>query len=99
MSSSILKGSWVSGKRSALIPLDVSLSELTGRVNDLLCQNTTSGRFITFFWGILDVRRRTLNYVSAGHNPPFLLRADGAVERLELGGLILGVMKSPLPYE
>lgn len=83
----------------ALIPLDVTLSELTGRVNDLLCENTTSGRFITFFWGVLDAEHHTLRYVSAGHNPPFLLHRDGSMERLEQGGLILGVMKTLKQYD
>jgi sigma-B regulation protein RsbU (phosphoserine phosphatase) len=83
----------------ALVPLDLSLSELTKRVNDLLCENTGNDRFITFFWGILDAREKVMRYVSAGHNPPFLLRAGGAVERLDKGGLILGVMKTLVPYE
>ncbi|PSQ93452.1 MAG: protein serine phosphatase [Bacteroidetes bacterium SW_4_67_19] len=34
----------------------------------------------------------TLDYVNAGHNPPMLLRAGGELERLETGGLLLGVM-------
>lgn len=83
----------------ALVPLGLPLSELTTRVNDLLCENTGYDRFITFFWGILDTRRSTLNYVSAGHNPPFLFRKSGKVERLEKGGLILGIMKTAAPYE
>jgi sigma-B regulation protein RsbU (phosphoserine phosphatase) len=83
----------------ALVSPDASLGELTGRVNDLLCDNTTSGRFITFFWGILDPGSRTLRYVSAGHNPPYLLHANGKIERLEAGGLILGVLKTAIPYE
>lgn len=35
---------------------------------------------------------RILRYISAGHNPPVLRRASGAIERLEAGGLPLGVM-------
>ncbi len=83
----------------ALIPLGLSLTELTKRVNDLMCSNTTSGRFITFFWGIIDAASRTFRYVSAGHNPPMLFRANGPVDRLGKGGLILGVMKSVVPYD
>jgi sigma-B regulation protein RsbU (phosphoserine phosphatase) len=83
----------------ALISPDASLAELTGRVNDLLCDNTTSGRFITFFWGILDAARHSLRYVSGGHNPPYVLHAGGRIERLEAGGLILGVLKTTIPYD
>jgi sigma-B regulation protein RsbU (phosphoserine phosphatase) len=32
-----------------------------------------------------------LEYVNAGHPAPMLLRADGRLERLEVGGLILGI--------
>ncbi|HUL43799.1 MAG TPA: SpoIIE family protein phosphatase [Bacteroidota bacterium] len=82
----------------ALVPLGLPLGELTRRVNDLICENTGLDRFITFFWGILDVGKSTFQYSSAGHNPPFLLRADGRMERLEEGGLILGIMKAATAY-
>jgi sigma-B regulation protein RsbU (phosphoserine phosphatase) len=83
----------------ALVPLGLSLAELTGRVNDLMTQNTTQGRFITFFWGILDPETGIFTYVNAGHNPPFFCRADGSIELLEEGGLILGVMPTTRPYD
>jgi sigma-B regulation protein RsbU (phosphoserine phosphatase) len=83
----------------ALVPIGLSLGELTRRVNDLICDNTTSGRFITFFWMILDAKSRTLRYVNAGHNPPILFRGNGDVERLHSGGIILGIIKSADPYE
>ena len=83
----------------ALVPLELPLSELTRRVNDLICENTGLDRFITFFWGILDPVSHRLNYVSAGHNPPILLRSGGTIERLDKGGIILGIMKTAAPYE
>ncbi len=83
----------------ALVPLRLGLAELTSRVNDLMCQNTGGTKFVTFFWGIIDVDAMTLTYVNAGHNHPYLLRSDGAVERLEKGGMILGVLPSMMPYE
>jgi len=83
----------------ALVPLGLSLSDLTARVNDLICENTGTDRFITFFWGILDAKLHTMTYVSAGHNPPFLFHAGGAVERLDKGGIILGIMKATVPYQ
>ena len=33
-------------------------------------------------------------YANAGHNPPLVARADGRVERLEGGGLIMGILAS-----
>ncbi|MCI0564903.1 MAG: PP2C family protein-serine/threonine phosphatase, partial [Nitrososphaera sp.] len=83
----------------ALTPMGLSLPETTARINDLTSKNTSSGRFITFFWGSLDVPTRVFRYVNAGHNFPFLLRANGTLERLEVGGIILGMMPTMVPYE
>ena len=82
----------------ALVPLGLSLSELTKRVNDLIYENTSNGRFITFFWGILDTEAMIFKYVNAGHNPPILVHADGSLELLEKGGMILGIMNSGISY-
>lgn len=83
----------------ALVPLNLSLSELTERVNNLMCENTGGNKFVTFFWGFVDTETITLNYVNAGHNYPYLIHADGSIERLDKGGMILGVMKTMMPYE
>jgi sigma-B regulation protein RsbU (phosphoserine phosphatase) len=83
----------------ALVPLGFPLDELTGRVNDLMCENTGGSKFVTFFWGILDASRRTLRYVNAGHNYPVLFKGNGRVQKLDKGGMILGVLKTTAPYE
>ena len=75
----------------------VKIDEATGLINDLITENTSDGRFITFFWGIFDELKRTLTYVNAGHNPPLLIR-DGKIIKLDKGGIILGVMKTFVPY-
>ena len=75
------------------IPLGVA----TGLINDLISKNTTDGRFITFFWGTLNNLDKTFEYVNAGHNPPLLIR-DGKIIKLEIGGMILGVMKTLMQY-
>lgn len=76
---------------------NVPLNEATGLINDLISKNTADGKFITFFWGILNNIDLTFEYVNAGHNPPLLIR-DGKIIKLEIGGMILGVMKTILPY-
>jgi sigma-B regulation protein RsbU (phosphoserine phosphatase) len=43
------------------------------------------------FWGKYDPSTRQLDYVNAGHNPPVLRRADGTLEKLEAGGVPLGI--------
>jgi len=75
----------------------MQLEEATALINDLISENTSDGRFITFFWAILDDETRNLNYVNAGHNHPLLIR-DGKIRKLDKGGIILGVMKTILPY-
>jgi phosphoserine phosphatase RsbU/P len=65
--------------------------DLCSRLNALLCRNMASDRFVTLFYAHLDGPERRLRYVSAGHNPPFVLHADGSHDRLREGGLVLGV--------
>jgi sigma-B regulation protein RsbU (phosphoserine phosphatase) len=67
---------------------------LCNRLNSLIYRNTASDRFITFFYAQLEAPARRVTYVNAGHNPPFLLHADGSHERLREGGAVLGVFAS-----
>jgi len=83
----------------ALVPFNLGLGELTGRVNDLMCENTGGNKFVTFFWGALNPAQRSLRYVNAGHNYPYLFHADGTFDRLDRGGMILGILKTTSPYE
>lgn len=75
----------------------IDIATATGLINDLITSNTSDGRFITFFWALLDDNEKRLTYVNAGHNPPILIR-DNQIIRLSEGGIILGVMKTLLPY-
>jgi len=63
----------------------------------LITENTSDGKFITFFWGLLDDMEKKISYVNAGHNPPLLIR-NNEIKKLEAGGMILGVMKTIMPY-
>jgi sigma-B regulation protein RsbU (phosphoserine phosphatase) len=45
----------------------------------------------------LDANNNKLQYCSAGHPPALLLRADGRMETLSEGGLLLGVLPNA-PY-
>ena len=75
----------------------MAIDEATGLINDLVTENTADGRFITFFWGIINDEEKKFNYVNAGHNHPLLVR-DGKIIKLDKGGMILGVMKTISPY-
>jgi phosphoserine phosphatase RsbU/P len=74
------------------------LSEAMCRINASVCQNVTPGKYVTFFMGRLDTASGEVTYVNAGHNPPLLVRADGTVETLNAGGMVLGLFES-VPYE
>lgn len=76
---------------------NIDIATATALINDLITQNTSDGRFITFFWGLLDDNEKKLTYVNAGHNPPILVRQNKII-RLSEGGIILGVMKTIMPY-
>jgi sigma-B regulation protein RsbU (phosphoserine phosphatase) len=60
-------------------------------VNRALCRHMALGRFVTFFYGVYDAGSRALRFTNAGHNPPFLIRADGTVMRLATGGMVAGI--------
>ena len=66
-------------------------SAVCASVNRLLCRNMAAGRFVTFCYARIDVAAGRLTYANAGHNPPLLIRPDGAVELLAPGGTVLGV--------
>ena len=74
-----------------------SASEAVARINRTVCQNVPENKFITFFLGRLAPASGEVRYVNAGHNPPLLVRADGSVEHLDQGGLVLGLIENT-PY-
>ncbi|MEQ8577280.1 MAG: SpoIIE family protein phosphatase [Balneola sp.] len=84
----------------ALAPIDVTMSEATGSINDIIYNNTPADKFITFFWGIIADNGTKFKYVNAGHDPPILFRKGSDVPvLLEEGGVILGAMPTMMPYE
>jgi len=64
--------------------------ELCQRLNRILCDLTPVGKFISFFYAVLDSVDNRLTYCSAGHNPPLLIRADGTWTELKTLGAVLG---------
>lgn len=73
-------------------PPDVA--EMMTRLNRATAANLPSNRFISFFFSVLDPRTGELVYANAGHFPPLIARSDGSIERLEGGGLLLGILPS-----
>jgi len=68
-------------------------SEAIRRAGNLIAEDDRSSMFVTLFYSVLDSKKRTLTYVNAGHNPPFMFRrASGDIVLLEAKGIALGVM-------
>ena len=83
----------------------VSLSQLATSLNRLLFASTSSASYVTLFYAAYDENSGRLNFVNAGHNPPFVLHADpetgelataansNGVMKLESGGPMLGLFQ------
>jgi sigma-B regulation protein RsbU (phosphoserine phosphatase) len=70
-----------------------SVSECMRYANNLLCKESVSSMFVTVFYGILNMRTGEVDYVNAGHNPPFILSSNG-ISKVEMtDGLALGVVE------
>jgi sigma-B regulation protein RsbU (phosphoserine phosphatase) len=70
----------------------VPLEELVANMNKYACSNSQGGlRFTTAFLAEYDAARRIFQYINSGHNNPILRRASGLIERLDVGGLPLGI--------
>jgi len=75
------------------------LPELTTGLNHYACSNSQGGaRFTTAFFAELDSLTGEVVHINAGHNAPILRRASGTIERLEVGGIPLGITEG-VPYE
>ena len=70
----------------------VSPGTLCGKLISVFCNNIAADKFVTFCYCTIDADSGTLLYASAGHCPPLLLRASGAVIALQEGGTPLGIM-------
>jgi len=64
---------------------------LCDQLNQILCDLTPVGKFISFFYAVLDSVDNRLAYCNAGHNPPLLIRADGTSTELKAAGAVLGL--------
>jgi sigma-B regulation protein RsbU (phosphoserine phosphatase) len=71
---------------------DESPAAVCTKLNAFLCGNLALGKFITFFYAILNAEGRSLRYENAGHCPAILLKASGETELLRGGGAVLGVL-------
>jgi len=70
---------------------------LITRLNRRIFECTDSVRFTTFFLGYLTPETGHITYVNAGHNPPYVVRADGSLDECPATGMPVGVLDE-FPY-
>ena len=68
------------------------------QLNDLLAAENEQMMFVTLFYGVLHLDSGQVQYVNAGHNPPWLLRAAGQVEPLARTGGMAVAVSEDFPY-
>lgn len=95
ISAALLMASLQAALRSqVLVPGSEHLStaELVSRLNIHLVRNTADDRFATLFLAVYDSASHTLRYTNAGHLPALCI-SNGSSQRLETGGMVLGVVE------
>jgi len=80
------------------LQFDIPLTEMADRLNKLIYKSSPADKYITFFIAVLDSKTGELDIVNAGHNPIFLLRKDGVLEKLDAGGVGLGMFDFGIPF-
>jgi serine phosphatase RsbU (regulator of sigma subunit) len=68
---------------------DFKLARTVERLNAIINRSKLASKFVSLFLAELETTG-SLIYVNAGHVLPFIMHADGAVESLREGGMVLG---------
>ncbi len=63
------------------------------KVNNLVWDSVEGNQFITAIYGFLDATNKTFVFSNAGHNPLFVVKADGEIKFIEYGDLPLGMFR------
>jgi sigma-B regulation protein RsbU (phosphoserine phosphatase) len=72
----------------------VSPSECINYSNALLEKESVNNMFVTVFYGIYNIKTGDVTYTNAGHNPPYVAKADGSIVKLPLSkNIIAGFLK------
>lgn len=67
--------------------------------NDMLARESFDSMFVTLFYGVYNTRTGVVQYVNAGHNPPYILKANGEVKELAYSkNISMGVLEE-FPYQ
>ena len=70
----------------------IDTNECLNYVNNMLCHESIDSMFVTVFYGIYNTETGLVEYTNAGHNPPYVVRADGTVDTLPMSENIVAGM-------
>lgn len=84
---------------AAYLESSIQLTDLARRLNRVIARASTDDKFITAFFALLNPWTGEIESVNAGHNPSYVMRNDGSLHELKVGGIPLGMLDIDLPYE
>lgn len=93
ISAALLMANLQASLRSRCVGSSGDIALQLSAVNEQLRKSSAEGYFATLFFADYDDVTRRLLFSNCGHNPPILLRADGAVERLTATATVLGLFE------
>ena len=67
------------------------LSAVLYKVNNSLCLNNKEGFFVTVFLGVLNIKTNEFDYISAGHERPFIKRGNECKQLEAESNFVLGL--------
>lgn len=82
----------IQGALRTRLTLGQDLAALAHELDIEVDANAPRPIYVTLFAGILDPRARRLRWVNAGHNPQYVVRAGGGLERMESTGRPIGLL-------
>ncbi len=91
VAAALMIASVQSSLRTAALFTGEDLATLLKIVNLQAYASSLADRYATVFYGVFDRATRTLRYVNAGHTPPIVLRRDGSIDTLDMGGAPVGM--------
>ena len=71
--------------------IEINLSSFCKKLSEFILSKNLAGRFVTAFFGLYDPKMMTLEYISVGHEPIYLIQKKG-VTPLNSNYLPLGII-------
>ena len=93
ISAALMMATLQANLRSQYAAAREDIGRMLESVNRLFYDSTAENYFVTLFFAYYEEQTRRLRYANCGHNPPVLLRVDGAVERLTSTATVMGLFE------